>query len=104
MPFATQRETPCDRRFRIELLISAGLAYSKLVRRHLLRPINDMALVIHRPVEGNDAVRLLHLVPGECARIGRKNRIGTGIVFGADVEADSLVENREIVAVETEHE
>src|ERR1700720_1399091 len=63
-----------------------------------------MALIVHRPVEGNDAVRLLHLVPGERARIGRECRIGTSIVFGVDVEVDGFVENRTIAAVKAKHD
>src|ERR1700730_4918249 len=101
MSLAAQRETAGDRRCRIKSLIGSVLTNPKLVRRHSRWTGDDGALIIHRPIKRNGAVGTLHLVSGERTRIGRKHRIGTGIVFGRDVKLDGFVEDRGAVPVKS---
>src|SRR5712671_155758 len=61
MPLTAQRESAGDLSYRIETPISAASADAELVRRHLRRALDDVALIVHRPVEGNDTVRLREL-------------------------------------------
>src|ERR1700730_507587 len=104
MTWATHRETARDRVQRIESLIRLRLAEAKFVAGHLSRPIDHMALVILFPIEGDDAVRFLHFVPCQGAGVWRKHRIGTGVIFGVDVEFDGFLKNRSLVAIEAKHE
>src|SRR3984893_7523050 len=104
MTWTTNRKPARDRCQRIERFVGPRLAEAKLVAGHLRRPKYHVALVVFLPVKGNDTVRLLHLVPGQGAWIRRQHRIGTGVVFGVDVESDGFVENRSVVTVEAIHE
>jgi hypothetical protein len=62
--------------------------------------IDHVGLVVLLPVERDDPVRLLQLVPRQFARGRRENGLRAGIVVGLDIEPRRLPEHGRVVAVE----